>query len=315
MKVRLITLYLLLNLIIFSPVLISAPDNYFYNHHQERELSLQSPLLYGNDVWELQRELRQLGFYRGKINSYYDWKTYLAVRKFQYTSKLSDTGVVTAEVWLSLGQAIHNQTSIRAGSNLRSKESNPQGIVSILVNTYEKRLIVYSDAKKYAEFPVAVGKYSTKSPVGEFKIIEKVDMWDKSAFGDKWMRLSVPWGNYGIHGTNKPGSIGYASSNGCIRMFNKDVAVLYSWVKVGTIVKIVGYREPITIDRILKPGHKGKDVLLFQEKLREFGFDPNCTDGRFGEDTKRIMRELKYIYGFNDDLIADENIFYLLNIK
>lgn len=43
---------------------------------------------------------------------------------------------------------------------------------------------------------------------------------------------------YGIHGTDKPGSIGRAASHGCIRVRNADIAVLYDRVAVGTPVYI-----------------------------------------------------------------------------
>ncbi len=41
---------------------------------------------------------------------------------------------------------------------------------------------------------------------------------------------------YRIHGTDKPWTIGQASSSGCIRMMNADVEELYSLSKVGTRV-------------------------------------------------------------------------------
>lgn len=43
---------------------------------------------------------------------------------------------------------------------------------------------------------------------------------------------------YRIHGTDAPWTIGSAVSKGCIRMYNEDVAHLYSRVKVGTKVTV-----------------------------------------------------------------------------
>ncbi len=45
-------------------------------------------------------------------------------------------------------------------------------------------------------------------------------------------------GGYLIHGTNEEDSIGEAVSHGCVRMYNEDVAKLYSLVPVGTPVVI-----------------------------------------------------------------------------
>lgn len=43
-------------------------------------------------------------------------------------------------------------------------------------------------------------------------------------------------GNYAIHGTNNPGSVGGFVSYGCIRMYNQDIVDLYQRVSVGTPV-------------------------------------------------------------------------------
>src|SRR5476649_652910 len=46
-------------------------------------------------------------------------------------------------------------------------------------------------------------------------------------------------GNYAIHGTNDPGSIGRFVSHGCIRMLNEDILDLYSRAPVGTEVFVL----------------------------------------------------------------------------
>jgi lipoprotein-anchoring transpeptidase ErfK/SrfK len=43
---------------------------------------------------------------------------------------------------------------------------------------------------------------------------------------------------YAIHGTNSPKSIGGFVSYGCIRMFNEDIADLFTRVRVGTAVVV-----------------------------------------------------------------------------
>ena len=53
------------------------------------------------------------------------------------------------------------------------------------------------------------------------------------------MGLNVPWGQFGIHGTLDPYSLGWASSHGCIRMNNDEVAELYSIIPIGTKVTII----------------------------------------------------------------------------
>jgi lipoprotein-anchoring transpeptidase ErfK/SrfK len=77
-----------------------------------------------------------------------------------------------------------------------------------------------------------------QTPKGNFKIINKAHN-SGGPFGARWLGLSAPYGDYGIHGTNNPSSIGKAVSNGCIRTYNNNIIELYNLVPVGTPVKIV----------------------------------------------------------------------------
>jgi lipoprotein-anchoring transpeptidase ErfK/SrfK len=46
-------------------------------------------------------------------------------------------------------------------------------------------------------------------------------------------------GQYAIHGTNAPGSVGGFVSHGCFRMYNEDIMDLYERVSVGTNVVVL----------------------------------------------------------------------------
>lgn len=50
--------------------------------------------------------------------------------------------------------------------------------------------------------------------------------------------LTLAGGEYAIHGTNRPSSIGTFASYGCIRMYNQDIVDLYDRVRVGTRVVV-----------------------------------------------------------------------------
>jgi lipoprotein-anchoring transpeptidase ErfK/SrfK len=50
--------------------------------------------------------------------------------------------------------------------------------------------------------------------------------------------LTLSGGEYAIHGTNVPGSVGGFVSYGCIRMYNQDVIDLYGRVGLGTTVVV-----------------------------------------------------------------------------
>ena len=51
--------------------------------------------------------------------------------------------------------------------------------------------------------------------------------------------LGLDHGNYGIHGTNNPGSVGKFVSHGCIRLYNPDILDLYRRAHVGTRVIVL----------------------------------------------------------------------------
>ena len=50
--------------------------------------------------------------------------------------------------------------------------------------------------------------------------------------------MTLAGGEYAIHGTNVPGSVGGFVSYGCIRMLNDDITDLYGRVSVGTTVVV-----------------------------------------------------------------------------
>lgn len=105
----------------------------------------------------------------------------------------------------------------------------------ITVDLSDKRLYLYDKDKLFKSYPVGIGKIVTKTPTGEFLIVNKVPS-PGGPFGAFWMGLSKE--HYGIHGTNRPTSIGKQVSKGCIRMFNKDVLELKDLVPLGTHVTI-----------------------------------------------------------------------------
>lgn len=109
-------------------------------------------------------------------------------------------------------------------------------LYTININTSGRTLTLYKNGEWYKSYPIAVGKPATPTPKGTFKIVNK-GLNPGGPFGARWMGLSKP--HYGIHGTNNPSSIRKAVSNGCIRMYNKDVIELYNLVPIGTTVKIL----------------------------------------------------------------------------
>ncbi len=107
---------------------------------------------------------------------------------------------------------------------------------SIKIDTKAFALALYQEDDLRKTYKIAIGKPSTPTPKGNFTIINKA-INPGGPFGARWLGLSLP--HYGIHGTNEPSSIGKPVSNGCIRMYNKDVIELSELIPIGTKVSIV----------------------------------------------------------------------------
>jgi len=129
---------------------------------------------------------------------------------------------------------------------------------TIVVKTNERRLYLVVDQGRAFAYPVGVGragkqwagttridgKYQNPawSPPREVKR-DKPNMPDvipggspRNPMGVAAMTLSG--GEYAIHGTNMPGSVGGFVSYGCIRMLNADISDLFGRVSVGTTVVV-----------------------------------------------------------------------------
>ena len=129
---------------------------------------------------------------------------------------------------------------------------------TIVVRTNERRLYLILDSGRAVRYPVGVGKSGKQwagttridgkyrnpawSPPAEVKR-DKPSIPDVIAGGSPRNPMGVAamtlaGGEYAIHGTNMPGSVGGFVSYGCIRMLNPDITDLYERVSVGTTVVV-----------------------------------------------------------------------------
>lgn len=160
----------------------------------------------------------------------------------------------------------------------------------IYINLWQRRLYVMKGQEIQNEFLVGIGKEQTPTPIGEWVIKDKSSNWG-GGFGPFWLGLNVPWGRFGIHGTNRPNSVGKETSHGCLRLLNTDIEHLYKMISVGTRVKIEG---PILgFDgwklKTLVRGHKGTLVSLVQNRLYWAGYYKGGIDGIFGQELEKAI--------------------------
>ncbi len=183
--------------------------------------------------------------------------------------------------------------------------SGPERLL-IWVELDRMRLTVYENGEEAAVFPIAAGTGDTPSPIGAFRVNSRF-MTDLSGFGTRFLGLNVPWGSYGLHGTNKPGSIGKNASHGCIRMSVSDAETLYAMVPAGTHVVIEGgpYGPLNWGLRILREGDRGADVRQLQLRLIQHGFLYGGADGVFGPATRRAVISARTALGLSSGVQAD----------
>lgn len=138
-------------------------------------------------------------------------------------------------------------------------ESLPRPVARIVVSRddfYTHALD--DDGNILLHFPSTLGAEYDPSPEGELRVVKttfepwfhyqperlwyadddaeeaKLPPGPNSPVGLVWMALSKP--HYGIHGTNAPETIGYASSAGCVRLTNWDAIRLANHTAPGTPV-------------------------------------------------------------------------------
>ncbi|MEI7028370.1 L,D-transpeptidase family protein [Paenibacillus sp. y28] len=169
-----------------------------------------------------------------------------------------------------------------------------EGLLSIEVYPLRHQLIVRRQGQVIKQYRVAVGNPATPTPIGEYQIVYKGKDWGPS-FGPRWLGLNVPWGTYGIHGTNRPDSIGQHKSHGCIRMRNQDVIELFEMIPLGTKVTIYGHvlGDSEQSPRDLAEGDVGGDVQLIQSRLKSAGYYTGLCNGKFGSGTTAALRNFQ----------------------
>ena len=117
----------------------------------------------------------------------------------------------------------------------------------------------YSRAGLVYTFPVGLGRFDWKTPIGDFKVRGKTkdptwvvpnDIYEEhlerdgeadhvveggdpdNPLGLYRIELTLP--EYALHGTNNPWAVGMEVSHGCIRLYPEDIESLFKKVTIGT---------------------------------------------------------------------------------
>jgi lipoprotein-anchoring transpeptidase ErfK/SrfK len=127
---------------------------------------------------------------------------------------------------------------------------------TIVVRTSERKLYLVLGEGRAMRYPVGVGRAGRQwagrsmisgkyvkpawSPPADIRRPGMPDVYPGGAPNNPMgaAALTLSGGDYAIHGTNNPGSIGGFVSAGCIRMYNQDIVDLYDRVSIGTPVVV-----------------------------------------------------------------------------
>lgn len=178
------------------------------------------------------------------------------------------------------GQAIVPRGSI-AGLNINLAELRLFHIITLNDGRYKVSVYPLGIGRAGRETPEGASYVTTKKQAPQWRVPEELHKQDpalpqvmspgpQNPLGDYWIGLSKP--GYGLHGTNRPFGVGRRVSNGCMRMYPEDVAVLYEQVEIDTPVKISyqPVKAAISDDRLLlevHPDYLGRFGDLFQQAL------------------------------------------------
>lgn len=140
----------------------------------------------------------------------------------------------------------------------------------IVVNVAELRLYYFPPGEnKVQVFPIGIGLQGLETPVMVTRVGQKIPnpTWTptpgirqrslakgktlpavvpagpNNPLGRYALRLAYGHGEYLIHGTNAPDSVGLRVSSGCMRMNAPDIQALFSQVRPGTPVRVIN--EPV----------------------------------------------------------------------
>lgn len=185
--------------------------------------------------------------------------------------------------------------------------------MSIIIDMDNLTLTIFNGGEPYKKYPVAMGKYETPTPVGNWEILS-MNTDPPDVMGTRWMGLNIPYGQYGIHGTNNPHSIGSFASHGCIRMFNNDAEEIYRMVTASTPVIIIGtpFGAPGTDPAVLRNGDIGPAVLEVQRALKRLGYLKWKPDGFWGQGTEKAVKKFREDNGLTGPNIIDDKAYRLL---
>lgn len=202
-------------------------------------------------------------------------------------------------------------------SSVKAAENNLKNrnyIIFIDINELTLSLVDSNTKEFVKKYPIAAGKPSTPSPIGQWQIISKAKK--NGPFGGFWLGLNAPWDTFGIHGTSDPSSIGSLASGGCIRMNNYNIQEVFNLVDYDTRVIISAGPNWLfsPYARKIKPNDKGTDVFYVERALKNIGYYAPLPDGIYGYDLEIAIAKYRADANIPGDSTIDEKLLNSLGL-
>ena len=116
------------------------------------------------------------------------------------------------------------------------------------VDLSDRKLVAWRGTRKIIETSVTIGSAARSTPTGRFYVTDRRNSTPGPSYGSHILALNgysekLDYFDDGVpvialHGTDRPDLMGQAASNGCVRMPNEVIKVLYDLLPVGTMVEI-----------------------------------------------------------------------------
>lgn len=162
--------------------------------------------------------------------------------------KLGDTSAATKQIGQTLLAAKGMQLTLPTETQAFAASTVTDFDKLIEVNIVTKQMYLYDHGNLTHTYPISAGAVATPTPVGQYKIYEKLavqDMRGWNANGTRYFQPHVRWinyflpGGYAIHGNYwRPQSWFGAvnSSHGCVSLPDTQAKEVYDWAPIGTTV-------------------------------------------------------------------------------
>ena len=204
------------------------------------------------EFWTGHRGVALAGLTRGEVDVYGEPGASVAVRTLPATTILGTATVVAAIGQPSADGWLEVRLPGRPNGSTGWIETRYLDLYvvtdRIVIDLSERQLAYYVDGEERLRSPVAIGTSHNPTPTGIYFVTDSVRIegggpWGPAALGlsarsDTITEFNGGDGIIGIHGTNKPGSIGQAASLGCVRLPNEVITELRDLASLGTPVEI-----------------------------------------------------------------------------